>query len=405
VPINLKQLLVSLQSETEFDVDKDDFADLEIRQEGPKFHYFYDSRARRLIKSFALSRGPQVDTMCGVILIKNDDVFSPRLTVWKKDKTKGNLGVLTEEALVAEGRTVLIKARVDLGDCHENYWKLIDFLRTYRDIDLPEHEFRVTTKGDAELAQALAGHDKEAVLRAVKTYLGTVTEGDVQMLLDRRAALSKFARLLSDPDFFEEMKTRHGTTSERLWQRFFENNTWIFGYGLTLVACDSYSDERLEQTTTGAGVFTGGGKRTDALMRTRGFVQTLLFAEIKTHTAGLLMPTPYRPPDVFQISRELSGAIAQVQKTAHKAIARVEDLHRAQTPGGAFVGYVFTVRPRQVVVIGNLAQLSEDDEINTEMMGSFELFRKSQSDVEIITFDELFERARFIVESHEIGDA
>jgi hypothetical protein len=34
-------------------------------------------------------------------------------------------------------------------------------------------------------------------------------------------------------------------------------------------------------------------------------------------------------------------------------------------------------------------------------MSSFELFRRNQNGVEIITFDELYERARFIVESIE----
>jgi hypothetical protein len=92
------------------------------------------------------------------------------LTLWKKDKTKkGTKETLTEEELIAEGRTLLIKARVDLDDRHANFWTLIDFLRTFKDIDLPEHEFRVASEEDVELAAALEGHDKDAVLSAVKT--------------------------------------------------------------------------------------------------------------------------------------------------------------------------------------------------------------------------------------------
>ena len=68
-----------------------------------------------------------------------------------------------------------------------------------------------------------------------------------------------------------------------------------------------YSDSKLEMITTGANVFKGGGKRSDAVMRTKGFVQTLLFAEIKTHRAKLLKPKAYREP-VYQVDDEVSGA-------------------------------------------------------------------------------------------------
>lgn len=153
--------------------------------------------------------------------------------------------------------------------------------------------------------------------------------------------------------------------------------------------------------TTGANVFTGGGKRIDAAMRTRGFIQSLLFAEIKRHDTSLLVPQQYREPDVYQVSKELSGAVAQVQKTTHKAINDLQDLHRQSTPEGDFEFEVSTVSPRQVVIIGNLRELAPDGQINVEKMTSFELFRRSQLGVEILTFDEVLERARFIVESGE----
>src|SRR6266540_6282768 len=131
----LREFFLQREKETEFDVQTGDFGDLEIRQgDQPNFFYFYDAKGQRLIKSFILREGPQVDTMCGVVLIKKDEGYTPRLTLWKKEKTKGKREDLTEEQLVAEGRTVLIKARVDVGDCQEEFWKLIHFLQTYRGV-------------------------------------------------------------------------------------------------------------------------------------------------------------------------------------------------------------------------------------------------------------------------------
>ena len=341
--------------------------------------------------------------MCAVLLIKKDETFTPRLTFWKKDKTKGAPDTLTENELITEGRTMLIKARVAVSDCHENFWRLVSFLKTYNGIDLPEGNFRVTDGEDVEIVEALEGRDKSVVLDAVKTFLGgDLTEQDIQMLLDRRRTLEHFHRLLIDPEFFDSEKLRLDLDKrESVWQNFFEQNTWIFGYGLTLLACEKFNDEKLEKITTGSNVFTGGGKRSDALMRTKGFIQTLLFGEIKTHDTDLLLKTQYRVPDVYQVSHQLSGAVSQVQKTAFKAVKTLEVLHRARTPAGVFQFEVSTVRPRQIVIIGNLAELFDDGEVNLEKWTSFELFRRNHQEVEVVTFDELYARSKFIVESQE----
>ena len=37
-------------------------------QDAEGFHYFYDSVEKRLIKSFVLRKGQQVDTLCDVVL-------------------------------------------------------------------------------------------------------------------------------------------------------------------------------------------------------------------------------------------------------------------------------------------------------------------------------------------------
>lgn len=399
----LKGLALQQARENEFNVLVDDFGLLEIRQD-PRgnFFYFYDTKDHHLIKSFLLREGPRVDTLCDVVLTAKDDGYVPRLTFRKRDKTKLDLSDHTEEGERPKSDVFVVKSRVDVGECHEAYWTLIHFLQTFRGVVLPPQDFRVTSGEQLELARALEGKEKTAVLSAVRAALGAeLTEQDVEMLLDRRNALAEFDRFLRDGDFFESERARLGTTREGLWQAFFEKHSWIFGYGLTLVACEKYGDDKLERMTTGRDLFTGAGKRADAAMRTKGFLQTLLFAEIKRHDTPLLMPSPYREPDVYQASKELSGAVSQVQKTAHKAVKKLEDLHRQSYPGGGYGFEVSTVRPRQIVIVGQLSQLADDEHINLEKMTSFELWRKGQLGTDVLTFDELYERARYIVESQE----
>jgi Domain of unknown function (DUF4263) len=387
------------EKRTEFDVANGEFGDLEIRNGdgGGGFHYFFETDGNRLIKSFLLKGGPRVDTVCDVVLIKVDEGgYSPRLTLWKRDKTKGARAVAQDEAPRPA------KAMVRLGDCHETFWRLIDFLRSFKDINLPPDAFRVADAGQVQLLDALQDHDKDEVLAAVSSYLeGHVTEREVRMLVNRKTALEYFQRMLTEPGFAESERDQLQIGPEALWQQFFEDNPWIFGYGLHLVSCEAFSADKLEQVTTGWSVF-GAGKRADAIMRTRGLIRSLMFVEIKRPDTPLLLRDPYRPPDVFCPTKELVGSVAQVQKTTHKAIQQLHDeLYRQYSDSGSFDFEVSTVKPRQAVVIGDLAQLTEDGNINREKMSSFELFRRDHQDVEILTFDELWQRARFIVVSDE----
>jgi hypothetical protein len=62
---------------------------------------------------------------------------------------------------------------------------------------------------------------------------------------------------------------------------------------------------------------------------------------------------------------------------------------------------VFLYQPKAFLIIGSLEQFKTEHGINEDKYSSFELFRKHITNPEIITFDELFERARYIVEFSE----
>lgn len=393
---------------SEFDMEKDDFSALEIRDSGKPggFHYFYDTKRSTLITDFVLEDRPRVSTMCQITLIKKDDGFSPRIRLWKKDKTKFAKQP-AEHTVDADATTTVIKATVDTDSCHENFWKLIDFVQSFKGILLPDSVFRVVTGDSAVLAQLLQNEDRQVVLDAVQAAVGeSLTERDIGIISNRKKQLAVFKSLLTDPAFFDQRRLelqkpgKQAPGDEGVWQNFFESNQWIFGYGLSLIACEALDGEKLEKFATGASIFTGAGKRSDAVMRSKGFISSLVFGEIKTPAAPLLEKEAYRKPDVYQTSRELNGAVAQVQKTAEKAIRQISaDIHRLYDADGTPTDIqVSSIRPKRVVVLGNLEQLAVDGNPNPEKTSAFEHYRNSIHDVEIMTFDELYERARFIVE-------
>ncbi|WP_406088833.1 Shedu anti-phage system protein SduA domain-containing protein [Streptomyces sp. NBC_01013] len=390
-------------STTEFDVTRRDFADLEIRssQDSSGFHYLYDTRACRMVTDFVLDDRPQVATLCNVTIIKKGDTFTPRIKLWKKDKRKAGEASATQ-TVPDTGTTRAIKALVDTGDVYESFWKVINFLQGCAGLSTPGDSLQLVARDEDQLAQLLTGQDRTMVLGAVRTAIGGgLTEEDIRLISNRKEQLQRFERLLNDADYFQQEESLATTRgAEAVWQAFFEANQWIFGYGLNLIACESIDDGKLERITTGANIFGGAGKRIDAIMRSKGLISSMLFCEIKTHDTELLAKTPYRA-GVYQASKELGGGVAQVQKTASKAqqlISR-EFLTRIYDDDGTPTGVeMSTTRPRQVVVIGSLREFTHNGAVNPEKINSFELFRTSIQDVEIITFDELYQRASFIVE-------
>jgi len=70
----------------------------------------------------------------------------------------------------------------------------------------------------------------------------------------------------------------------------------------------------------------------------------------------------------------------------------IEDNHGFPTGERAFL-----YQPKSFVIIGTLGEFLRDGSFSREKFGSFELFRRNMTNPEVITFDELLERARHVV--------
>jgi hypothetical protein len=226
-----------------------------------------------------------------------------------------------------------------------------------------------------------------------------ITREDIIALGYRKKQLNAFRRLLVERDYFDQAKAAKGIgADEALWQAFFERNQWVFGYGLSYFFVTGFDNRKLEQVVDGYDLQTRG-KRTDGLMKTRGVISAVCFVEIKTHETRLLDTTSYRA-GCWAPSKELCGAVAQVQGTVAAAMQSLYGLIRTKDARGSPTGEeVFNYRPRAFIVVGSLGQFTTEHGVNEEQVRSFELYRNSISDIDILTFDELYERSRFIVDA------
>jgi antiviral defense system Shedu protein SduA len=207
----------------------------------------------------------------------------------------------------------------------------------------------------------------------------------------RRKQIERFEAMMNDP-----------TLSEPDWQAFFEENTWIFGYGLSYQFLTGLDGKKLEQVVKGFDL-TGRGKRVDGLMKTRGRISSLCFVEIKLPGTPLLQGEDR--PGSWAPSGKLVAAVAQVQNTVHAATRQIRDSLRPDDEAGDPTGEeLYLFEPRSCLIVGNLGQFVKEQRVNDDKFRSFELYRRNTWRPEILTFDELLDRARFIVE-HGAKDA
>lgn len=183
-----------------------------------------------------------------------------------------------------------------------------------------------------------------------------------------------------------EQHVRDRDWPEATWQEFFERETWIFGHGLAYQFLDVVTGQ---PAYGGIGVNRRGLQLGDYLLATRATARFTVLVEIKKPQTELL-GAPYRGQDVFEIGREVVGGIAQLQAASRTwAVegARAEANQELLNQG------IETYQPRSILVVGDTAQLTSAGRRRT-----FELFRRNLGAPEVLTFDELLERARYLVE-------
>lgn len=245
-----------------------------------------------------------------------------------------------------------------------------------------------------ELERLSKKHEEHAIL--MKELLENNVEiSDIQQIGYRKTQLNIFKKLLEDDVFFAVEQDKFGKGKELVWQNFFENNDWILGYGMTSIFHSSMEDKKIEQVVAGF-EFNSSGKRIDALMKSKGFIESFCFVELKTHKTELLHKDQYRK-ECWQPSYELTGAISQIQKTVQKAMKIIKEKTEIIDDKGNPTGeVVFNYIPKSYLIIGSLKEFETPNGINMPKYSSFELFRRNINAPEIITFDELFERAKFL---------
>ncbi len=223
----------------------------------------------------------------------------------------------------------------------------------------------------------LSSEDKNALLRLFKKL--SINQKDIfekQVLVSTKDKIEQ--KFIEDilKEFEMALSLKH--VKEDKWQYFFTDNAWIFSqlfaYPAVLFKDKAYVGGKTIEDTE--------GKIVDFLYANK-LTRNSALIEIKKHTTKLLSKKPYRGTDVFSMDRELSGAISQAldQKETY---CKTFDSIRGEDNISSF-------NPKCIIIIGKISDL------NKKQFKAFELMRSNFKDLEIIAFDELYERIKSIL--------
>jgi len=284
-----------------------------------------------------------------------------------------------------------------------NFAQLKAFLSFISEIDLKGiTEKRLKILDDQEL-------DSDTI-RSVKTLLsknggaelvetlineGIISSKDIVNTAFRKRGLQIFSDLKNNSEYWKTYaadNTISAHSEEKVWQYFFEKNQWIFGYGLDyryqeiLQREVHLSDAELDGSNTVIGDYLLGDN----------FFTT--FVELKKPSTPLFGKKGNRS-NSWKLSNDLIESVSQILE--HKASGLIR-LDKQQFIKGEPVNQK-AYDSRVILIIGDWKELeNSSNTLEKEIKKkTLELFRMDSRNVEILTFDELYERACFIAEGEK----
>jgi Domain of unknown function (DUF4263) len=290
---------------------------------------------------------------------------------------------------------------------HFTFEKLLTFLKLLTELNLAKLDQRrialressgssLDAETQAKMRLLLKQPDGLALVDEILRN-GSITSRDLVNIGYRKGQLAVFERLLRDPSSIEAYRADCGITNrqpEKIWQHFFKRNEWIFGFGLDY---RFLSILQMEAHVSDDDLAGRDGAIVDFLMGATNFT---VLVEIKRPSTTLFDERKNRAGS-WKPSTDLIDSVSQIleQKAAWQVRGEV-NASKNYNSKGELVPHL-TVDPKSILLIGSDGQFSGTKKERAIKLRTFELFRRDSRNIEILTFDELYERAKFIV-GHDI---
>lgn len=281
--------------------------------------------------------------------------------------------------------------------------RLHGFMELLAGLDLANHDARRAIIVDdqlsdldeatrASIVEMLSGVKGSKIVSDLMDS-GALNEHDIVNTGYRRQQLQLFENMLYHgylDKYKRDIMGKPTTKDETAWQHFFEQNEWIFGYGLSYRFNTILQREFAASSTDADG---SGQVNTDFLSADNRFTA---FVELKKPTTPLFGPNRNRS-GAWMLSTDLFHVHSQALQQKAAGTLKLENSRFLTGRNGEPITQR-ALDPKITVVIGCWSEIENDDYTRRrEKQQTFELFRQDTRNLTYITYDELYERAQHIV--------
>jgi len=173
-----------------------------------------------------------------------------------------------------------------------------------------------------------------------------------------------------------------------------EREQWVFGYGLDYRVMRQFGRE---VTVGGGGTDNQNKPVIDFLM---SFTDYTVLVEIKKPDTAIFKANRGGRAGTWEFTSEFMSSVSQIIEQKAEWLSFSQS-GKHYNKAGTEVLTARTRNAKSILVIGSGQEFSRSGKPRDEnvMRDTFELFRREIRSIDIVTFDEILERARFITRS------
>lgn len=388
--------------ENMFSLVTSDITTLQINENNEKNNCYLIDVNGDYYGGFELVNKKNSKTICKVLFIKSTITgkYLPRIEFRKVDDSG--------ESKQPKGKDIIIK----FSDSEEvlSFWKMIDFLQGFKELvelgELKKHYKAVSF--DNYIIEFKTKTQEEKVKELIELAENSKLSNDeIKVIIknQRKRIIYGFYCFLkgidikskSPFDYYREDREIKENGEEVIWHHFFKENDWIIGLNIDIKFIRDFLSEQKIGTENSLGK---GSPKLDLL----GLSYFTTLIELKTSNTKIFKTnkSSNSRANTWDFTSEFIEAYSQTlsQRTEinkNKEIIGVDGI-KIDTD-------VYRILdPKSILIFGNRNIEFPHNRLveNSIKTDCFERFRRDIRNVEIITFDELFERAYHIVYSDKL---
>ncbi|MFH1534687.1 MAG: Shedu immune nuclease family protein [Patescibacteria group bacterium] len=402
---------IEIEKTIYFDLTNEDIKNIGIFETWKKNNCFISQIENRnkIYSGFILRNGPRAQTICSISFhpSSKSGKYIPRLEFKIINKKTGEIKVSTNKDFVR----IAFNSTGEDGDGCDKFWEMISFLSEFKDlVDIGnfKEKYKVTdASGYIAVFKSKSDADKVKELSKI-IQDSNLSEQTIKLSLagTRKNSLDQFNKLLADKNSIEEYRNKFNilqSGDESIWHHFLKYNPWILGLSVDIKFIrELYPEQNLGVPNTDG----KGSPKADMI----GIRDYTVLIELKTSETKIFTDNRKNTSrtNTWSLSDDFIDGVSQclAQKSDWDKSQKIKSLINPETDEILNQDNIRTIDPKVIFIIGR-----KDKELPEKSMlaethikrDTLERFRRNSRNIDIITFDELYERAYFIVNGIQLS--